>query len=165
MNNTNISFEYIRESFFILNQPEGNILREGAVPSSCWQSTAPVSVPSQDCQHGDRKIQHYTTQPHASLQLTPTLMAILLLSTQVWATTRTERPYQFSYQVEDRDRGLQYEASQTSDGRVVTGQYMVLLPGARAGAERTFKRSDPSLIMVQVCNVQPSLLLDPQSGK
>ena len=67
------------------------------------------------------------------------------------ATTRTERPYQFSYQVEDRDRGLQYEASQTSDGRIVTGQYMVLLPGARAG--RTFKRSDPTLMMVEASNL------------
>ena len=63
-----------------------------------------------------------------------------LLSSLVVGMTRTGRPYHFSYQVEDEREGLQYGAVQDSDGRVVTGQYTVLLPGGRT--DRALKRSD-----------------------
>ena len=50
----------------------------------------------------------------------------------------TGNPYNFAYQVEDSSEGLNYLAKQSSDGKVVQGEYSVRLPGGRR--DRTLKR-------------------------
>merc|ERR1711874_20395 len=66
------------------------------------------------------------------------LYSLLLLScTALASTQRSPRqlgngnPYNFGYQVQDSDEGLNYLAKQSSDGTVVQGEYMVRLPGGR----------------------------------
>ena len=46
--------------------------------------------------------------------------------------------YNYAYRVEDMAEGLHYQAKQSSDGRVVQGEYSVRLPGGRR--DRALKR-------------------------
>ena len=57
----------------------------------------------------------------------------MVLSTSSLALSM-RRPYQFSYQVKDLQKGLHYAAVENSDGALVTGEYKVLLPGSSSSS-------------------------------